>query len=495
MKRLSLFLNLDNNRNKIILLLFMSIALLWGGITLSVFNEADDPYHAALGREIIEKKSIFSITNPWGEHRSQLFFAKSTYIPLLVAFGQKTFGYTVMGAKFFLLLHHFICLILIFFVLYRNKNSEFAFISIMIILSTQLVLSYSRRVGFDAAVTFEIAVSVLYFFFAKKRRSYLFLAGVFAGLACMSKGVTGLWAPFLIFINILSSKKHREGFIHNFIYLAISFLLVTLPWHLMMYWIHSRSFIEEYFIKTQLSYFVADPNGEENKWPYWSNVKKLVENYWPWLITLILSLLYFAKRVFKKDIFSFDYIFVRFLIIWFFSIFIFYQFSDFKRYYLTLPAYIPAGLLSAEYIVSRKLYPLWRRIIVIFLLLLSVLFLFTPAPIFLDALKSRVMKYKGVFEYLHSTDPAVNTLWQYRPDRKSKQAGLYDNWFYNQVESLTPYRKIKTIFHANEIELYLKNESSELLIISTLYETNLSTYFKNNANILYSDKFLILYKM
>ena len=82
---------------------------------------------------------------------------------------------------------------------------------------------------------------------------------LFSALAVIAKGIPGFVLPFgsMFFIGIFS-KKLKDYFKPIYILPGILlFLLITLPWHIIMFKIHNPLFWNEYIIKHHVERFLG----------------------------------------------------------------------------------------------------------------------------------------------------------------------------------------------------------------------------------------------
>ena len=412
------------------LLACILLSLLFGGITRSTIRWIDDTYHACIA-ENVQRDGIFHVKKPFSD---KYYFEKSVFVPLLISLGQKIAPDTGFGCKLFLLIEALFFFLFIYLILRLRRDKMYAFVVVVVMVTTQFFLFYTRRVGFDASVTFYVTLSLVYFYFHEGKRWLVVLSGCFAGLAFMAKGMQGLWAPLLILVSMIYEPSLRKRPLSHIAILTASFLIVVLPWHVYMLYYHGSAFYETYLWGRQGSYFFAVPGGPGNNWPFWSNFLKLIQNYWPWLPFFLLGgWTYFRYDRGKKPK-SVRGSFIGFSVIAFALVFTVYQIAVFKRPYLTLIAYPFAAFVVAYYIRRSQA----RRILTLSTaglgLLLSVLFLVTPLGKILDNHKDLGNEYKALLRRAREVAADNMILYDYKNGKRNRSL-----WYKCFFKAHTPF--------------------------------------------------------
>ena len=99
------------------------------------------------------------------------------------------------------------------------------------------------------------------------RRGYL-LAAAGAALATLTKGVIGFLLPGAVMaLWLLARRDFRELRRVPWLGAVSLFLLLVLPWHLAMWWVHGDGFVQEYFVRRHLQRFLGQ--GYKFNFPFW----------------------------------------------------------------------------------------------------------------------------------------------------------------------------------------------------------------------------------
>lgn len=178
---------------------------------------------------------------------------------------------------------------------------EVAFGSILLILSNSIFIQYSYSAGTDL---FFCALAIISIHFLVKgdylKNSYIFLAGLFASLAFLTR-TNGLFLPTAAIVGFLilkfSSKKFSELFKHTLIYLA-GFLLLNIPWSIYKYIKTGDFFYDRNFTNTAWELYGKG----KMSWDYWQNVESLKFNSFKDVI--FRDPIYFAQEILIKNFYE-----------------------------------------------------------------------------------------------------------------------------------------------------------------------------------------------
>ncbi|PYT07558.1 MAG: hypothetical protein DMF60_06815 [Acidobacteria bacterium] len=114
------------------------------------------------------------------------------------------------------------------------------------------------------------------------RRGYL-LAAAGAGLATLTKGVIGFLLPGAVMgLWLLLRRDFRELRRVPWLGATSLFLLLVLPWHLAMWWVHGNAFIQEYFVRRHLQRFLGQ--GYKFNFPFWFYLPVLLLGAFPFSV-------------------------------------------------------------------------------------------------------------------------------------------------------------------------------------------------------------------
>lgn len=219
-------------------------------------------------------------------------------------------------------------------------------------------LYYSRLGMLDVTCTFFILASLYFYYLASQEigKAKLVLAGLFLGLAVLTKGVVGFLPAVIIALWEVSGLfKRRPTASTIFVSLAkilvvlLTSAVIFLPWHLKMYQLHGQPFITSY-----LGYHVfgrATLETEDKTGPiYWYFIVLKVSMRL-WFLALIPSVVYAIYGLVKNKT---DRPKLGLLLIWAVLILAVFSLSKTKLVWYIMPIY-PALTLLIGYFYSVAL--------------------------------------------------------------------------------------------------------------------------------------------
>ncbi len=198
------------------------------------------------------------------------------------------------------------------------------------------------------------------------KKVYWYLGYIFCALSILAKGFIGLAIPcMVVFFTYLVFGKTKELFKPIYIIPGIVlFLLIALPWHILIYKAHGQAWVNMYILKHHFARLL-NSQGLGRKQPFLFYVPILILGLTPWCFNFVIVLIRDTKRTIKKikasasikEFFTFDSVdkkIMTFAYIYFFSTFLFFSSASTK-----LPPYILTVFPSLSLIVGN----LWYRLI------------------------------------------------------------------------------------------------------------------------------------
>ena len=281
---------------------------------------------------------IFGSTD---EFASRFPVALSTF---LIVFGTYFFGKKALGSKIY------------------------GLVSAMILLSSIWVGLFSHiailDAGFMALTAASIYCAVITLFNVKEenKKYFWYLSYAFMGLSVLQKGLIGIILPVMVIaLTFIALNKAKELIKPaNIIPGIIVFLLISLPWHILVYKANGQAFINDYFIKHHFARFLNSSMGLGRKQPFLFYIPILLAAFMPWTFSFISVLIRGIKSLMKdfKSTKSFRQIFSNdtndrklliFATIYLFSILIFFSISSTKLPTYILPLFPALSLITGYY--------------------------------------------------------------------------------------------------------------------------------------------------
>ena len=263
----------------------------------------------------------------------------------------------------------FFAMLLTFGVYFTGKkivSDKFGLIAALILATSLEFTVLSRFAILDITVTSIIGLSVLCGFLTqfvqdKNKKYFWWLFYALSGLAVMAKGIPGFVIPFgVMFFVTLFNRTFKECFRISYIVPGIIlFLLIVLPWHIVMLRQYDPLFFNEYIIKHHISRFFSASEINRAR-PFYYYIIAVLWGSAPYvfsMLAVIIEKICFWKNINFSDL-SREQKFVWFNIIAFGFIFLFFSSSSTKLITYILPVYACLAYITAyvwvKYIYENK---------------------------------------------------------------------------------------------------------------------------------------------
>lgn len=156
----------------------------------------------------------------------------------------------------------------------------------IILATSPLYFFAAHYADMDLEVAILISASLLSFIIAQqqeRRRGWMVASFVFAGLACLTKGLMGIVFPIYV-IGVWVIVNNRWGTLKRMHLLPgiAAFLIITLPWYIAI----ARAkpwFLHYFFVYQQFDRYLAH-SGFNNVMPFWFYLPLLLVGLMPWTI-------------------------------------------------------------------------------------------------------------------------------------------------------------------------------------------------------------------
>lgn len=254
---------------------------------------------------------------------------------------------------------------LVYFIGKKVVSRLYGVISSIILATSIEYLMLSKLAILDIVVSACIAIALcfglaVYFCRESRKKYYWWLFYIFSALAVMAKGIPGFVVPFgSMFFIALISKKIKEIFKPLYIVPGILlFLLIVLPWHIVMFKMHNPLFWNEYIIKHHVHRFLGMKDIDRTQ-PFYFYFITLSWGFCPWILSCLGVWLNKLKRL--PELLKMETVTDRFIIynsiIVVFTL-LFFSISETKLITYILPLYPALACLGGyvwwNYITEHK---------------------------------------------------------------------------------------------------------------------------------------------
>lgn len=237
-----------------LLILAVGCLMLFSNINFGYFDPWESHY-SQVSREMLEKGSLWEPA-----YRNRPFFDKPPMVFWMQRIGWSLFGFNEFGGRFFITFLALSSIIFLWFSIKKIFNSQVSLISALIFLSSPIVITLSRQIMFDSPFVSFLIFSLLSFLLAenetdsKKSFIYYILFYIFAAFAALSKALLGVFIPVgIIGLYILFTWDFRKLLRIHLLKGILLFLIITMPWFLLMYNKHGHEFLNIFIIETHLN--------------------------------------------------------------------------------------------------------------------------------------------------------------------------------------------------------------------------------------------------
>ena len=251
--------------------------------------DVDETRYVSMARDMFHSKDFLTLYL-----NGDYFFEK----PPLYFWGE-CLSFAIFGkvneftARFPVALYGTLSTLLVYFTGKKIVSRRFGFISALILATTLEFVMLAKFAILDIVVTTCVGFSVMFGFLTQfvqeKNEKYMWwLFYIFSGLAVMAKGIPGFVVPFAVmFFVTLVNKTFKKVFRPQYIIPGVlAFLLIVLPWHIVMFKIHDPLFFNEYIIKHHLERFL-NSNEIGRKQPFYFYFLTVLWGLIPWVFSAI----------------------------------------------------------------------------------------------------------------------------------------------------------------------------------------------------------------
>ena len=339
-----------NQKDKlaVLFLVLFSCFFIFRGLGSSALIDWDESIYAAVSKEILENGDWLTLR--WNR---EVWFEKPPLYFWLTAFTYSVFGITEFAARLWSAVLGVVGVITVYFFGKEMFNRLVGFTSAMILASTAHWLLQSRNGTLDIMAASFITLT-LYFFWRAREKPHLWkFTGLFLGLTFMTKSAVAVIPLLVMFLfaalEIFYERSFKKYPFRGFLHFAFCILLLVLPWHLAVYKIHGRAFIDEYFFYHILGR-TKGIEGHAKPWFWYFVVFQHWARYWylAFLGAVYLLAGFFVRDGVKKHLRGF------FLFLWFFVTFLVFSVSQSKIQWYIVPIYPATALLIGSFIPRRK---------------------------------------------------------------------------------------------------------------------------------------------
>lgn len=359
----------------------LGFIFLWN-LGLPALLDSDETRYADMARGMLMSKDFIT---PYLD--GKIFWDKPPLFFWLLCISYKCLGISEFSVRVPSVLSALAAIVAVFFAVKKTATTKIAIISAMILATSVEFVIFAKVSILDMVLTSNITLSLLcglmtYFVKEENKKYFWWLFYLFSAFGILAKGIPAVVVPFgvMFFVGIWK-KNLKEFFKPQYFCAGVAlFLLVALPWHIMMYKIHRAEFIKEYIIKHHFQRFIGSTEiGREHSVFYY--IPTFIVGFLPYIVTFVFGL----KRLIKDR----KNEFVIMNLIGFVFTFLFFSSASTKLITYILPLYPMASIIcgymwfNPNYIKEVKLSIIITNIAFIaFAILVALAGLYLPQEIY-----------------------------------------------------------------------------------------------------------------
>ncbi len=283
--------NFFNKRDNLFLILFISFAIIYV-MLLGAYPllEPDETRYVTMARDMFTSGNYLTLYL-----NGEYFFEKP---PLFFWLESLSFWFfkdiSEFTARFPVVVLSLLPLGLLFSLSEKVKNQKFAFLNSAILLTTLEYVLITKIAMLDSVLTSLVSSSVLCYFFTffvseENKKYFWYSCYILMGLAVLAKGIPGVVIPAgTILTGTIIFRTYKET-LKNMPAGIVLFLIIALPWHIIMLLKHGSLFFNEYIIKHHLMRFLGAEVIHRNE-PVYFYFVTLLWGLFPWIFSLLSSL-------------------------------------------------------------------------------------------------------------------------------------------------------------------------------------------------------------
>lgn len=269
----------------VFILIAISYIFLMAGNGIISLTHPDEVFYVQTAKEMLARHSWLT---PYIFDQPQ--FEKPIFTYWLLMIAVKFFGLTAFAARFWPAAFGMIGVLATYWLgmmLFKNKRA--AFLSAVILSTSLIYLALSRSVLTDMIFSIWVVLSLAFFYHGlvepKQRAKAIVLCFAASGLAVLTKGILGFIFPFLIIAGYLSYIKEGSYFKNKATLFGILlFLVIAVPWHVLMMKWYGQSFTNEYFWNVHVRRILEAEHLKSNTWHFYPMT--VFAGVFPWSLFL-----------------------------------------------------------------------------------------------------------------------------------------------------------------------------------------------------------------
>jgi 4-amino-4-deoxy-L-arabinose transferase-like glycosyltransferase len=326
------------NTLKLLFLLVVAVAafVLFYHLGTPALKNWDEAIYAEVAKEILQSGDW--VTLHW-QHAN--WFEKPPLTFWIMAGLFRLFGVSEFSARAVSALAGVGVVAIIYGIGKLQRGPVSGLIAALILLTTFQFVQMSRLVYTDVLLLFFIYVAIYgYLRVRNGERRWWYVVSVACALGFMVKSFASLFAPAAIAIALVFDRQVNETLRAKQFWLSIlAGVVIIVPWHATMIYLHGSTFVDEYFYYHVWSRTLTALEGHDGR--YWFYLREIWAKFHPWWSIAPVAVVFTAWQIKQRRSSSV-------LIILALLVFGFYTAAQTKLTSYILPVYPALALLIAD---------------------------------------------------------------------------------------------------------------------------------------------------
>jgi 4-amino-4-deoxy-L-arabinose transferase-like glycosyltransferase len=279
-------------RTALLPLLLLAVTPYFIGLADSSIWDANEAFYTETPREMTESGNYISPTFNY-----QPRFNKPVLSYWIVAGFYRLFGISIWSERLAIAVGAVLLMAAAFFAARSLWSTDAGLLAAIALASSPRVLMFSRRIFIDVYITMFMGMTLLFFLLAEqhpeRRRLFLTLMYVSAGLGMLTKGPIAIALPGLVFLIYLTVQRRLRDLGSMMIPAGIVIVLaIVAPWYIAVYLRHGAEHIVGFFWGENIGRY-TDPVAPTRGW--WFYLPVLLVDLFPWSLFLPLAAYLFLR--------------------------------------------------------------------------------------------------------------------------------------------------------------------------------------------------------
>jgi 4-amino-4-deoxy-L-arabinose transferase-like glycosyltransferase len=295
-------MNTSHTRTRAVLMILLLLAAAPYFIRLGASSlwDSNEAFYTETPREMLESGDL---VNPSFNYQPR--FNKPPLCYWIVALFYKLFGVSATVERLTIALAAMVMIAAAFILGWVSFSIEAGWLAALALAIAPRFLMFSRRIMIDVYLAMFMSLALVFFVLAesqpRRRRLYLVLMYLSAGLGVMTKGPVAIALPAIAILIYLAIERQLARWREMMLPVgALIVAIIVLPWYAAIYGQHGWSYIETFILKDNLSRYTQPVWGPRRGLFFY--VPVVLGDMFPWSVLLVAVVLIAMRSRLKSAV-------------------------------------------------------------------------------------------------------------------------------------------------------------------------------------------------